>query len=206
MKDPAAAWCWQPGLAVSTSGASAVVDLGGAVDDVVLELASGLLEEGRGWPRWGSRRWMLVHQLLKGLLAGVAALALAATGVTTASAAPPILVNRGLYAAVGDSFAAGAGNPTLPGADASQRSAFAYPFLLAGSANKRDTATRANSGSPNARILPPSVRTSRCGAGAGLVTQSSFVDRPGMGGWSWQEVTPWLVTPLSVHEWCSPRG
>lgn len=79
---------------------------------------------------------MLVHQLLKGLLAGAAVLALAATGVTTASAAPGILVNRGLYSAVGDSFAAGVGNPTLPGADASQRSAFAYPVLLAGTANK----------------------------------------------------------------------
>lgn len=77
-----------------------------------------------------------MHRLLKGLLAGTAALALAATGATTASAAQPILVNRGLYSAVGDSFAAGVGNPTLPGAGASFRSADAYPVLLAGKANK----------------------------------------------------------------------
>lgn len=66
---------------------------------------------------------MPVYQVLKGLLAGAAALTLAVTGVTTASAAQPVLVNRGLYAAVGDSFAAGVGNPTLPGAGASLRSA-----------------------------------------------------------------------------------
>ena len=50
---------------------------------------------------------MPVYQVLKGLLAGAAALTLAVTGVTTASAAQPVLVKSGLYAAVGDSFAAG---------------------------------------------------------------------------------------------------
>jgi len=79
---------------------------------------------------------MPMHQLLKGLLAGAATLTLAPAGATTASAAQPVLVNRGLYAAVGDSFAAGVGNPTLPGAGASLRSADAYPVLLAGTANK----------------------------------------------------------------------
>lgn len=66
-----------------------------------------------------------MNRILTGLLAGAAALALAAAGGTTASAAQPVLVNRGLYAALGDSFAAGVGNPTLPGAGTSGRSASA---------------------------------------------------------------------------------
>jgi len=77
-----------------------------------------------------------MNRILTGLLAGAAALALAAAGGTTASAAQPVLVNRGLYAALGDSFAAGVGNPTLPGAGTSGRSASAYPVLLAEKANR----------------------------------------------------------------------
>jgi lysophospholipase L1-like esterase len=94
---------------------------------------------------------MPVYQVLKGLLAGAAALTLAVTGVTTASAAQPVLVNRGLYAAVGDSFAAGVGNPTLPGAGASLRSADAYPVLLAGKATK--VTFLAASGATTATVL-----------------------------------------------------
>jgi len=94
---------------------------------------------------------MPVSHVVKGLLVGAAALTLAVTGVTTASAAPPDLVNRGLYAAVGDSFAAGVGNPTLPGAGASLRSADAYPVLLAGKANK--VTFLAASGATTATVL-----------------------------------------------------
>jgi lysophospholipase L1-like esterase len=94
---------------------------------------------------------MPVYQVLKGLLAGAAALTLAVTGVTTASAAQPVLVNRAFYAAVGDSFAAGVGNPTLRGAGASLRSADAYPVLLAGKANK--VTFLAASGATTATVL-----------------------------------------------------
>ncbi len=79
---------------------------------------------------------MPVNHVLKGLLAGAAALTLAVAGVTSASAAQPLPVNRGLFSAVGDSFAAGVGNPALPGAGVSLRSADAYPVLLAGKVNK----------------------------------------------------------------------
>lgn len=92
-----------------------------------------------------------MNHVLKGLLAGAAALTLAVAGVTTASAAQPVLVNRGLYAALGDSFAAGVGNPTLPGAGASLRSADAYPVLLAGKATK--VTFLAASGATTATVL-----------------------------------------------------
>jgi lysophospholipase L1-like esterase len=98
---------------------------------------------------------MPVYHVLKGLLAGAAALALSFASVTTASAAQPVLVNRGLYSAVGDSFAAGVGNPTLPGAGASLRSADAYPVLLAGTANK--VTFLAASGATTATVLVAQV-------------------------------------------------
>jgi len=98
---------------------------------------------------------MPVSHVLKGLLVGAAALTLAVTGVTTASAAPPDLVKSGLYAAVGDSFAAGVGNPTLPGAGASLRSADAYPVLLAGKAT--EVTFLAASGATTATVLAQQV-------------------------------------------------
>jgi lysophospholipase L1-like esterase len=76
-----------------------------------------------------------VNRLLKGLLAGTAALALTATAAAPASAGP-LTPNRDRYAAVGDSYAAGVGNPTLKNSGTSLRSADAYPVLLAGKTNK----------------------------------------------------------------------
>ena len=74
------------------------------------------------------------------------AIAMAATAVIATSAISPAMAkdgdpsnnepNRGRYAAVGDSFAAGVGNPTLKHAGASLRSSAAYPVVLAGADNK----------------------------------------------------------------------
>lgn len=76
-----------------------------------------------------------MNRLLKGLLAVGAALALSTTAIAPAAAGAPA-PNRGQYAALGDSFAAGVGNPPLKGAGTSLRSANAYPVLLAGKVNK----------------------------------------------------------------------
>ncbi len=92
-----------------------------------------------------------MYHVLKGLLVGAISLTIAATGVSTASAAEPRPVNRGHYAAVGDSFAAGVGNPTLRDAGASLRSADAYPVLLAGRPNK--VTFLAASGATTATVL-----------------------------------------------------
>lgn len=75
------------------------------------------------------------HRLLTGLLAGAAALTLAVSTVAPA-AAGSTTPNRGRYAALGDSYAAGVGNTPLRGAGDSGRSSEAYPVLLAAAANK----------------------------------------------------------------------
>lgn len=76
------------------------------------------------------------HRLLTKGLALAAGLLLAASIITPATAGPET-PNRGRYAALGDSYAAGLGNETLlPGGGVSGRTAEAYPVLLAGAANK----------------------------------------------------------------------
>lgn len=73
------------------------------------------------------------HPVLKGLLATFAAVALTATPAFAGPDAP----NRGRFAALGDSYAAGVGNATLiKNSGMSGRTAEAYPVLLAGATNK----------------------------------------------------------------------
>lgn len=68
-------------------------------------------------------------------IAAAAALALAGAAASPAEAGP-LTPNRGRYAALGDSYAAGAGNQPLKNAGTSWRSAAAYPVLLADQENK----------------------------------------------------------------------
>lgn len=69
------------------------------------------------------------------IAAGLGAIALV-TGTVAPAQAGPNTPNRGRYAAVGDSFAAGVGLPVLKNVGQSLRSAGAYPVLLAGKDNK----------------------------------------------------------------------
>lgn len=91
------------------------------------------------------------HRLLTKGLALAAGLLLAATTITPATAGPTT-INRGSYAALGDSYAAGVGNETLlPGAAKSGRTAEAYPVLLAGQWNR--VAFLASSGATTEQVL-----------------------------------------------------
>ncbi len=76
-----------------------------------------------------------MHRITKALLTSAAALTLILTAAVPASAGP-LTPNRGRFAAVGDSYAAGVGNTPLKHAGSTGRSASAYPVLLAGRDNK----------------------------------------------------------------------
>ncbi len=76
-----------------------------------------------------------MNRIIKALLTSAAALALIVTAAVPASAGP-LTPNRGRFAAVGDSYAAGVGNTPLKNAGSTGRSASAYPVLLAGRDNK----------------------------------------------------------------------
>lgn len=77
-----------------------------------------------------------MNRIARGLLASAAALSLAGAAAAPASAAVNAAPNRDRYAALGDSFAAGAGGAPLRDAGISYRSADAYPVVLAGRVNK----------------------------------------------------------------------
>ncbi|MDO5736167.1 MAG: SGNH/GDSL hydrolase family protein [Propionibacteriaceae bacterium] len=76
-----------------------------------------------------------MNRFTKALLTSAAALTLIFTAAVPASAGP-LTPNRGRFAAVGDSYAAGVGNTPLKHAGTTGRSADAYPVLLAGRDNK----------------------------------------------------------------------
>ncbi|HSN43177.1 MAG TPA: SGNH/GDSL hydrolase family protein, partial [Propionibacteriaceae bacterium] len=75
--------------------------------------------------------------MMKRMVAMLAALACTAafTSVVAPASAENVSPNRGRFAALGDSYAAGVGNPMIPRTDCGQ-SVDAYPVRLAGAANK----------------------------------------------------------------------
>ncbi len=76
-----------------------------------------------------------MHRVLRGIAAAGAAIMLGAASIAPA-AADNDSPNRGRYAALGDSYAAGVGLAPLRGAGDSMRSSEAYPVLLAGGAHR----------------------------------------------------------------------
>lgn len=98
----------------------------------------------------------MTHRIVKGLLAGATAL-LVGLSVALPASAGPDAPNRGRFAALGDSFAAGVGNTPIRGAGDSLRSSEAYPVLLAGATNK--VTFLAASGATTADVTANQVRT-----------------------------------------------
>lgn len=87
-------------------------------------------------------------------VAAIAALALVGAAAQPADAGP-LTPNRGRYAALGDSYAAGVGNPSLKNSGTAGRSAAAYPVLLADGVNK--VTFLAVSGATTARVATDQV-------------------------------------------------